>query len=117
MYCDLKAVGGWALYCNTMHSQDATWRWARGRGACARHGPGRTRGALRRARGERRQTRGAAGGRAGSAGWAQARGLCAPGCAAGPAGCALGAFSLFLTQFDLVLFMSQFLDTVHEPGS
>ena len=44
--------------------------------------------------------------------------LCAQaGCAAGPAGCALGALSLFLTRFDLVLFLSQFLDTVPEPGS
>ena len=32
-------------------------------------------------------------------------------------GCALGALSLFLTRFDSVLFLSQFLDTVHEPGS
>ena len=32
-------------------------------------------------------------------------------------GCALGAFSLFLTRFDLVLFLSQFLDIVREPGS
>ena len=46
--------------------------------------------------------------------WAR---LCAPGCAARPTGCALGALSLFLTQFDSVLFLSQFLDTVSEPGS
>ena len=39
------------------------------------------------------------------------------GVLAGPAGCALGALSLFLTQFDSVLFLSQPLDTVHEPGS
>ena len=32
-------------------------------------------------------------------------------------GCALGALSLFLTRFDSVLFLSQFLDTVHEFGS
>ena len=31
----------------------------------------------------------------------------------GPAGCALGSLSLFLTRFDSVLFLSQFLDTVH----
>ena len=31
--------------------------------------------------------------------------------------CVLGALSLFLTRFDSVLFLSQFLDTVHEPGS
>ena len=32
-------------------------------------------------------------------------------------GCALGALSLFLTQFDSILFLSQFLDIVREPGS
>ena len=32
-------------------------------------------------------------------------------------GCALGALILFLTRFDSVLFLSQFLNTVHEPGS
>ena len=32
-------------------------------------------------------------------------------------GCALGALNLFLTRFDSVLFLSQFLDIVHEPGS
>ena len=37
--------------------------------------------------------------------------------AAGPASCALGALSLFLTRFDSVLFLSQFLDIVREPGS
>ena len=53
--------------------------------------------------------------------WAQARTVRAlgarPGRAAGPVGCALGALSLFLTQFDSVLFLSQFLDIVREPGS
>ena len=34
-----------------------------------------------------------------------------------PTGCALGALSLFLARFDLVLFLSQFLDIVREPGS
>ena len=29
-------------------------------------------------------------------------------------GCALGALSLFLTRFDSVLFLSQFLDIVHD---
>ena len=33
------------------------------------------------------------------------------------AGCALGALSLFLTRFDSVLFLSQILDIVREPGS
>ena len=32
-------------------------------------------------------------------------------------GYALGAFSLFLTRFDSVLFLSQFLDIVHVLGS
>ena len=36
--------------------------------------------------------------------------------AAGPAGCALGALNLFLTRYDSVLFLSQFLDIVREPG-
>ena len=40
-----------------------------------------------------------------------------PGRAAGPIGCALGALGLFLTRFDSVLFMSQFLDIVHKLGS
>ena len=39
-----------------------------------------------------------------------------PGRAARPVGCALGALSLFLTRFDSVLFLSQFLDIVREPG-
>ena len=34
-----------------------------------------------------------------------------------PTGCALGALSLFLTRFDSVPFLSQFLDIVREPGS
>ena len=34
-----------------------------------------------------------------------------------PVGFALGALSLFLTRFDSVLFLSQFLDIVREPGS
>ena len=32
-------------------------------------------------------------------------------------GCALGALSLFLVRFDSVLFLSQLLDIVREPGS
>ena len=46
----------------------------------------------------------------------QARGA-RPGRAVGPVGYALGALSLFLARFDSVLFMSQFLDIVREPGS
>ena len=33
------------------------------------------------------------------------------------AGCALGTLGLFLTRFDSLLFLSQFLDIVREPGS
>ena len=40
-----------------------------------------------------------------------------PGLAAGPANCTLGALGLFLTRFDSILFLSQFLDIVREPGS
>ena len=32
-------------------------------------------------------------------------------------GCALGELSLFSIRFDSVLFLSQFLDVVREPGS
>ena len=64
----------------------------------------------RRARAERGEEAGARGGRRTSAqraAWA--------GCWA--MGCALGALSLFLTRFDSVMFLSQFLDIVREPGS
>ena len=91
--------------------------WARGRWAsvCAgRRRAGRGGGTARaRARGVRRAGHGAALQQVGLPG----RGLCTPGRAAGPAGCALGALSLFLTPFNSVLFMSQFLDIVREPGS
>ena len=40
-----------------------------------------------------------------------------PGRATGPTCCALGALGLFLTRFDSVLFLSQFLDIVRELGS
>ena len=40
-----------------------------------------------------------------------------PGRAAGLAGFALDALNLFLTRFDSVLFLIQFLDIVREPGS
>ena len=50
--------------------------------------------------------------------WVRARGAgVRPRHASWDVGCALGALSLFLTRFDSVLFLSQFLDTVHEPGS
>ena len=40
MYCELKAVGGWALYCNTMRSQDTTRRWRAGGARGAGHARG-----------------------------------------------------------------------------
>ena len=51
---------------------------------------------------------------------ARARGARALGAAwacCWPTGCALGALDLFLARFDSVLFLSQFLDIVREPGS
>ena len=59
--------------------------------------------------GQARGARTAAGAGRGRGAW--------PERAAGPAGCALGALGLFLTRFDSVLFLSQFLDIVREPGS
>ena len=57
-----------------------------------------------------RARQGAIGARQGLAGRiAWARGLAT--------GCALGALGLFSTRFDSVLFLSQFLDIVREPGS
>ena len=63
-----------------------------------------------------RKARGARGSRRGARAATGAR-LARHGRAAGPAGCALGALGLFLTRFDSVLFLSQFLDIVREPGS
>ena len=81
-----------------------------GTGAAGRRPHGRraaagtcARGALK-ARLAGRQARGLGAGRA-----AWARGLAM--------GCALGALGLFLTRFDSVLFLNQFLDIVREPGS
>ena len=69
------------------------------------------------ARGSRRGAHAAAGtGCAQHAGAWRGRGA-RPRRAAGPAGCALGALGLFLTRFDSVLFVSQFLDMVRELGS
>ena len=47
----------------------------------------------------------------------QGAGATRHGRAQGALGYALGALSLFLTQFDSILFLSQFLDIVREPGS
>ena len=83
---------------------EARRRWARV--GVGRAGVGRWRTAQAGARGARgRQVWGA-----------QERGA-RPGRAAGPASCALGALGLFLTRFDSVLFLSQILDIVREPGS
>ena len=74
MYCDLKAAGGWALYCNTMRSQDATRCWV----LSARQGRRLEARARADARGAKNGARGAREGRAGWARGAQARYLCAP---------------------------------------
>ena len=89
------------------------------RGAERRWAPRRTRGE-REARG--RDARKCAAGTRGSArqGRAEVRGTGAGRAAWAcywPAGCALGALNLLLTRFDSVLFLSQFLDIVREPGS
>ena len=82
-------------------------------GALGAGGGARGRRALQQERGTHgRQARGASDSRRGDHSAAGA-GLAAQR-AAGPAGCALG---LFLTRFDSVLFLSQFLDIVREPGS
>ena len=80
-------------------------RYGKGGGqVCGSRRAGRAAGAAQ-ARGRRRQ--------AGAAGWAAWACCWVVGCALG----ALGALSLFLSRFDSVLFLSQFLDIVHEPGS
>ena len=117
--------GAWAL--------SAHWGWASGRRALA-HGTGRRAlqqacgGHERQARGRHdRHTRGARGSRRGAraaaglgharhAGAGRGRGA-RPGHAVGPTGYALGALGLLLTRFDSLLFLSQFLDIVHQPGS
>ena len=94
----------------------------------SRHGAGRS----RRSRGRigrvghagqgaagARQGTGLAGGRS-AGGRHEAHGLGAgrAAWASGLAtGCALGALGLFSIRFDSVLFLSQFLDIVREPGS
>ena len=55
--------------------------------------------------------RGAQGRGARHGGWAHGLGV------VWPTGCALGALNLFLTRFDSVPFLSQFLEIVLEPGS
>ena len=102
------------------HEEGSLYRntnWVRRRGARAAAGAGRAQQQARGARSSRRGARAAAdAGRARHVGTGRYKGA-RPGRVAGPASCALGALGLFLTQFDLVLFMSQFLDIVREPGS
>ena len=95
-------------------------RAAVGAGACGSRRRGAQAGARQQARrarqaGARREALGR-----GARRWAGARGA-GQGRAAWACcwltGCALGALSLFLTRFDLVLFLSQFLGIVREPGS
>ena len=99
-------------------------RWVRG-GTQALGAQGAGRAAVGARHGQARRARAAAGagqarqaeaGRARHAGSGRGRGGW-PRRVAGPAGCALGALGLFLTRFDSVLFLSQFLDIVREPGS
>ena len=87
-----------------------TARCARSR--ALRHGAGRIgwRAGGRTGRAARARGRGERHGRA-------ARALGAAWACCWAVGCALGALSLFLTRFDSVLFLSQFLDIVREPGS
>ena len=85
-------------------------RWAGRAGPAGRAGKwqaqaqasGSRRGRARRARGRASWAAGARPGR-----WA--RGLAT--------GCVLGALGLFSIRFDSVLFLSQFLDIIREPGS
>ena len=85
--------------------EGAAGSWASGSaGAQGRGARARERGSRRRAQGSRR---GALGLGVGRPAWA--RGLAM--------GCALGALGLFSIRIDSVLFLSQFLDIVHEPGS
>ena len=88
MYCDLRAAGGLALYCNTMHSQDrqpcrdttgwalgwACWarRQALGRWGDRRAGASRRTGVSGRGRTRRRQAAVGATGVGGVQAWAQA---------------------------------------------
>ena len=58
-----------------------------------------------------------AGPRQGAAGAQQVRGARVAWARSLATGCALGALGLFSIRFDLVLFLSQFLDIVREPGS
>ena len=83
-------------------------------GAPAAAGAGRSRQLAWGARST--QARGPCGTHAGVAAGASGLGV-RPGRAAGPTSCALGALGLFLTRFDSVVFLSQFLDIVREPGS
>ena len=86
MYCDLKAAGGLALYCNTMHSQVMTGGWALG--WAWQQALGRWRATRARSR-RRRHWRGALG--AGRAGRAAGRARSARGAGGGVRGGRLGA--------------------------
>ena len=72
---------------------------------------GRRGRARRSGRAGRRRERGARGRGARHGRWARDLGVLLGW------GCALGTLSLFLTRFDSILFLSQFLDIVREPGS
>ena len=99
--------------------------WARGAqagvcGRAGRHGAGRAGGRCGRVAGRVRHAGRSAGARTAGNGarGVRSRGAGRTAWARGLAkGYALGALSLFLARFDLVFFLSQFLDIVREPGS
>ena len=102
-----RGLKGWK--CIAIHCCVLQWAGLAGQAAVSRHEQTRPRHCRLPGHdtAQQAQGRGARGTGAGRAAWAR--------CWA--AGCALGALSLFLTRFDSVLFLSQFLDIVCEPGS
>ena len=115
------------LYCD-MQEQEARLPVSQGRQLCCDKALGEQAGERGARADERGAQAGARGAQAGSRGaQAGARGTQTGRWARGArhrrwaccwaVGCALGALSLFLTRFDSVLFLSQFLDIVREPGS
>ena len=115
------------LYCDSRGSRLLDCVATQGRDTASQATTRRRRARAARRRWAQAGEGGYVGGRRGHAGGARwARRLGARGVGSRPVrtwaccwvvGCALGALSLFLTRFDSVLFLSQFLDTVHEPGS
>ena len=109
-YCPFEHWLGWAQ--GMRHGTGAGARAARAQGRWAR----RDAGAGARQAGRRRRWGAGVGMLGRAAGRRGGRAARALGARAGQ-GCALGALSLFLSRFDSILFLSQFLDIVREPGS